>query len=83
MHSGANAFICSIFSQAFDQLVLAEDKKELIRAVARNAGGGSKFDFDADYSSDEDDDDEIGLDVVANKGAASIFLLSGPPGELL
>lgn len=66
--------------KAFDQLVLAEDKKELIRAVARNAGGGSKFDFDADYSSDEDDDDEIGLDVVANKGAASIFLLSGPPG---
>jgi hypothetical protein len=25
--------------KAFDQLVLAEDKKELIRAVARNAGG--------------------------------------------
>ena len=55
--------------------MLAEDKKELIRAVARNAGGGSKYD------SESDDDDEIGLDVVANKGAASIFLLSGPPGE--
>ena len=58
--------------------MLAEDKKELIRAVARNAGGGSKYDSESD---DEDDDDEIGLDVVANKGAASIFLLSGPPGE--
>lgn len=60
--------------------MLAEDKKELIRAVARNAGGGSKYDSESD---DEDDDDEIGLDVVANKGAASIFLLSGPPGESL
>ena len=64
--------------QAFEQLVLDEDKKELIRAVARNAGGGPKFDDDDD--SDDDDDDEIGLDVVANKGAASIFLLHGPPG---
>jgi len=62
--------------QAFDQLVLAEDKKELIRAVARNAGGGPKFDeFDED-----DEEDDQGLDVVANKGAASIFLLHGPPG---
>ena len=66
--------------KAFDQLVLAEDKKELIRAVARNAGGGSKFD-DELSDEDEEDDDEIGLDVVANKGAASIFLLSGPPGK--
>jgi hypothetical protein len=64
--------------KAFEQLVLAEDKKELIRAVARNAGGGNNFDSD-DFDSDEED--EIGLDVVANKGAASIFLLSGPPGE--
>lgn len=71
---------------AFEQLVLAEDKKELIRAVARNAGGGSNFDFDADLigeDEDEGEDDEIGLDVVANKGAASIFLLSGPPGKLI
>lgn len=68
---------------AFDQLVLAEDKKELIRAVARNAGGGSKWDDeDDDDSLDdiEDEDDDIALDVVANKGAASIFLLHGPPG---
>jgi DNA polymerase III delta prime subunit len=71
--------------QAFDQLVLAEDKKELIRAVARNAGGGSKWDShdeleDDDDSEDDDDDDDVALDVVANKGAASIFLLHGPPG---
>ncbi|KAL7535480.1 hypothetical protein ACHAXR_006515 [Thalassiosira sp. AJA248-18] len=81
-HAG-NVNYIKFQEKAFDQLVLAEDKKELIRAVARNAGGGSKYDFDdADFSSDEDDedDDEIGLDVVANKGAASIFLLSGPPG---
>lgn len=64
---------------AFEQLVLAEEKKELIRAVARNAGGGSN---DSGLFGDDEDeeDDEIGLDVVANKGAASIFLLSGPPG---
>eukprot|EP00804_Cyclotella_cryptica_P012300 CCRYP_019993-RA/>CCRYP_019993-RA protein AED:0.05 eAED:0.05 QI:87/0.5/0.33/1/1/1/3/0/879 len=69
---------------AFEQLVLAEDKKELIRAVARNAGGGSIFDFDEDWIGEEqEEDDEIGLDVVANKGAASIFLLSGPPGKTL
>jgi hypothetical protein len=65
--------------QAFDQLVLADDKKELIRAVARNAGGG-----DDSGEDDSDDDDDMGLDmdidVVANKGAASIFLLHGPPG---
>ncbi|KAL7469945.1 hypothetical protein ACHAXS_010182 [Conticribra weissflogii] len=66
--------------QAFEQLVLAEEKKELIRAVARNAGGGSKFDSDSFGDDDDEEDDEIGLDVVANKGAASIFLLSGPPG---
>ncbi|KAL3930045.1 MAG: hypothetical protein SGBAC_011944 [Bacillariaceae sp.] len=67
--------------EAFDQLVLAEDKKELIRAVARNAGGGPRFDEeDSDDDYDDDEDDEIGLDVVANKGAASIFLLHGPPG---
>ena len=68
--------------KAFEQLVLAEDKKELIRAVARNAGGGDRYNFDTDSfdEEDDDDDDEIGLDVVANKGGASIFLLSGPPG---
>jgi DNA replication protein DnaC len=64
--------------QAFEQLVLAEEKKELIRAVARNAGGGPRF--EEEDSDDDDDEDEIGLDVVANKGAASIFLLHGPPG---
>lgn len=71
----------------FDQLVLAEDKKELIRAVARNAGGGGRFELDVDPFDDngsddneEEEEDVIGLDVVANKGAASIFLLSGPPG---
>jgi len=67
--------------KAFEQLVLDEDKKELIKAVARNAGGGSKYDFGDDSCVEDDsDDDEAGLDVVANKGAASIFLLSGPPG---
>ena len=65
--------------QAFDQLVLAEDKKKLIRAVARNAGGGERFDYDEEGDGD-DDIEEIGIDVVANKGGASIFLLHGPPG---
>merc|ERR1712194_958145 len=59
-------------TQAFDQLVLAEDKKELIRAVARNSGGGGGAQFDEDdlFSDDEDDDDlddDVALDVVANK----------------
>jgi ATPase family associated with various cellular activities (AAA) len=70
--------------KAFDQLVLAEDKKELIRAVARNAGGGVKWDNADDlneFDDDEDDaDDDVELDVVANKGGASIFLLQGPAG---
>ena len=74
--------------KAFEQLVLAEDKKELIRAVARNAGGGGGGgaeglfgeDIGEDYDDDDDDDDDVGLDVVANKGGASIFLLHGPPG---
>lgn len=48
--------------KAFEQLVLEEDKKELIRAVARNAGLADA------------------IDVVADKGGASIFLLHGPPG---
>jgi len=74
-----NVNYISFHEKAFDQLVLADEKKELIRAVARNAGGGNKF-FDDEDSDDDDDEDEIGLDVVANKGAASIFLLSGPPG---
>lgn len=74
-----NCGYISFQEQAFEQLVLAEEKKELIRAVARNAGGGPRFD-DEDSDDDDDDDDEIGLDVVANKGAASIFLLHGPPG---
>mmetsp|Transcript_58525 Transcript_58525/g.143179 ORF Transcript_58525/g.143179 Transcript_58525/m.143179 type:complete len:877 (+) Transcript_58525:96-2726(+) len=68
--------------QAFEQLVLAEDKKELIRAVARNAGGGaSKWTDDFDDEDDDDDDEEVGIDVVANKGGASIFLLAGEPGS--
>ena len=66
--------------QAFEQLVLAADKKELIRAVARNAGGGTKTVLDHDDDDDSDDEEEAGLDVVANKGGASIFLLHGPPG---
>ena len=56
-------------TQAFDQLVLAEDKKELIRAVARNAGGGghSKWDeMDDDDSDDEDDVEDMGIDVVVS-----------------
>lgn len=69
--------------QAFDQLVLAEDKKELIRAVARNAGGGGSSKWHDDYEDEDEDeeDEEIGIDVVANKGGASIFLLHGPPGR--
>lgn len=69
--------------QAFEQLVLAEDKKELIRAVARNAGSGARWDEEGEFDSDDDDDEEgadVELDVVANKGGASIFLLHGPPG---
>ena len=67
--------------KAFEQLVLEESKKELIRAVARNAGGGARFDDEHYDSEDSDVEDEgTGLDVVANKGAASIFLLNGPPG---
>ena len=78
---GNCGYIC-FQEQAFDQLVLSEDKKELIRAVARNAGGSSRWD-DEELTDDDDyddDDDDIALDVVANKGAASIFLLHGPPG---
>ena len=77
-----NCGYISFQTQAFDQLVLEEDKKELIRAVARNAGGGG-FEDDDDSDSDDDDDDfeDAGIDVVANKGGASIFLLHGPPGE--
>jgi DNA replication protein DnaC len=66
--------------QAFDQLVLAEDKKELIRAVARNAGGGSRDLSEGFFDDDEDDVEDVGIDVIANKGGASIFLLHGPPG---
>jgi len=57
--------------QAFEQLVLPADKKELIRAVASSSSADA---------GEDDDDDDVGIDVVANKGAASIFLLSGPPG---
>jgi hypothetical protein len=66
--------------KAFEQLVLEESKKELIRAVARNAGGGTRFDDDYDDEDSDMEDEDMGLDVVANKGAASIFLLNGPPG---
>merc|ERR1712194_1140 len=61
--------------EVFEQLVLAEDKKELIQAVVRNAGSLHKGE---DY--DNDDDNFTDIDVVANKGAASVFLLYGPPG---
>merc|ERR1712194_587779 len=61
--------------EVFEQLVLAEDKKELIRAVARNAGSLHKGEDNGD-----DDNNFTDIDVVANKGAASIFLLYGPPG---
>jgi len=75
-----NCGYISFQTQAFEQLVLEEDKKELIRAVARNAGGGG-FDDDESDSDDEDDEfEDAGMDVVANKGGASIFLLHGPPG---
>eukprot|EP00978_Attheya_sp_CCMP212_P042804 scaffold267418_cov47-Attheya_sp.AAC.1 len=80
--SCSNCGYINFQEQAFDQLVLADDKKELIRAVAStNSGSGSKWDRDVDGTdSDDSDDEDIALDVVANKGAASIFLLSGPPG---
>lgn len=69
--------------QAFDHLVLAEEKKELIRAVAgsnSSATLSSKFE-DGEFDDDDDDDfEDVGVDVIANKGAASIFLLHGPPG---
>lgn len=80
--SCSNCGYISFQEQAFDQLVLAEDKKELIRAVARNAGGGTKDFSEEEFFSDDDDDDieDVGIDVVANKGGASIFLLHGPPG---
>jgi len=74
-----NCGYISFQTQAFDQLVLEEEKKELIRAVARNAGGGGFEDADDDSDYDEDFED-AGIDVVANKGGASIFLLHGPPG---
>ena len=76
-----NCGYISFQTQAFDQLVLEEEKKELIRAVARNAGGGGFDDVDDD-SDDEEDFEDAGIDVVANKGGASIFLLHGPPGTL-
>jgi len=65
--------------QAFEQLVLDPEKKELVRAVARNAGG-AHFDDDDESDDDGDDFEEVGIDVVGNKGGASIFLLAGPPG---
>jgi len=84
--ASGNCGYIQFHEQAFDQLVLADDKKELIRAVARNAGGGATFHWEDgvdDEDDDSDDDDDIALDVVANKGAASIFLLSGPPGSFV
>ena len=74
--SCGNCGYISFQEKAFEQLVLADDKKELIRAVARNAGDGGTSIEDGD----EDDDDIMGIDVIANKGGASIFLLHGPPG---
>jgi hypothetical protein len=93
--SCGNCGYISFQTKAFDQLVLAEDKKELIRAVARNSGGSSSSggggggldddddDSDDDDSDDDDDFEDVGIDVVANKGGASIFLLHGPPGKFL
>lgn len=82
--SSGNCGYIKFQEQAFEQLVLAEDKKELIRAVARNAGGGTKWDEDEfnefDDGEESDLDDDVALDVVANKGGASIFLLQGPAG---
>jgi len=82
--SCGNAGYIKFQEQAFAQLVLSEDKKELIRAVARNAGGGTKWeeeDLASESFDDEDSDDEsVQMDVVANKGGASIFLLQGPAG---
>jgi hypothetical protein len=82
--SAGNCGYIQFQERAFDQLVLAEEKKELIRAVARNAGSGgagghSTAHDDVDDIDDDDDDEsnDIGLDVVANKGGASIFLLHG------
>jgi hypothetical protein len=75
--SCSNCGYISFQEQAFEQLVLDEGKKELIRAVARNAGNAN---FDEDDDDDDDDVEEVGIDVVANKGGASIFLLHGPPG---
>ena len=81
--SSGNCGYINFQEQAFEQLVLEEDKKELIRAVARNAGGGPKFEQtvnEEDYDDDDDSVEDAGIDVVANKGGASIFLLHGPPG---
>ena len=43
------------------------------------AAPASAVDDDSDSDDDEDFED-VGIDVVANKGGASIFLLHGPPG---
>jgi len=67
-------------TRAFDQLVLEEDKKELIRAVARSNNNNNNNNNNDNSDDDDDDDDDDMIDVVANKGGASIFLLHGPPG---
>jgi hypothetical protein len=51
---------------AFDKLVLAPEKKEVIRAAVRFNGM-----LDAQGSAE---------DIVAGKGGSTIFLLHGPPG---
>ena len=60
------------------------------RAVARKAGGSVKWDdhddgdFDQedvddepgdDHDDGDDEDEDVGIDGVANKGGASVFLL--------
>lgn len=60
--------------QAFDQLVLHPEKKELVRAVAHNA---SKFEnnyIDEDYN-------EIRLVESSNKGAAHLSFPCPSPGR--
>ena len=55
--------------QAFNQLVLAGNKNEVIRTVACNTGSNSDNDNNAQM-----------WDFIDNKGGASIFFLHGPSG---
>jgi hypothetical protein len=79
--SCGSVVIFAFKNKHLSNLLFAEDKKELIRAVARNAGGGrmgrrSVADFEDD---DDDDDDDIAL--LRRKQGRSIYIPShGPPG---